>query len=310
MFSSSASAVTTRRRVALALTAGATAGAFVLAATPVGASTPPEWPTAGRLPIGCDPAVVYTNITASSWTYQFTDSTVPTLSGVRVSTGAGNIGVLAPGGTNVYAFATASDPCSGVGSVVVNYARNGAIHAGPFLANSTTDAFAGTWSGFIAKLQPDQAGVYTVPIARVGHRYDSFTLDQGFRLTAKAGGTGSALVVGSWATARSYLLRRTTLTIAAPTSVRRGKQATISGLLKYATNTAYVADAGEKVSVQTRVGTGAWKTVATVAANAAGAFSAKVTLTKTTQVRVVHAAVLSGRFTAAATSATKLVKVA
>jgi len=61
--------------------------------------------------------------------------------------------------------------------------------------------------------------------------------------------------------------------------------------------------------VQTRIGTAAWKTVAVVAATASGAVSAKVKLLKTSQVRFVHAAVLSGRFTAAVTSATKTIKV-
>jgi hypothetical protein len=309
MFNVSGTAVTSRR-VTIALAASATVGAFVIAATPVGATTPPQWPTAGRLPIGCDPAVVYANITSSSWTYEFTDSAVPTITSARVSTGAGNVGVLAPGGTNVYAYATATEPCSGVGTIAVNYARNGAINNGPFLANTTTDAFAGSWSGFIAKMQPDLAGVYTVPIARVQRRYDAFTLDQGFRLTNSTPGSGPVLVVGPWAVSRSYLLRQTTVTVAAPTSIKRGRLATVTGVLKYATNAGYVADAGEKVMVQTRVGTGAWKTVATVAANSAGAYSAKVALAKTSQVRVVHAAVLSGRFTAPVTSAVKTVKVA
>jgi hypothetical protein len=297
-----------RRRIALGLTAGASVGAFLLGAGPVNAVTPPDWPTAGRLPLGCDPGVIYTNTTATTWTYEFTDSSVPTISGPRVSTGAGTVGVLAPGGSNVYAYASISDSCSGVGGAIVDYARNGSMVSGSFLAPASTDSFAGTWSAFLGKWTPDKAGVYTVPVAAVVRRYDSITLDQNFRLVSKVNASGIVTVVGPWATAKSYLLRQTTLSIVAPTSVKRGKQATISGVLKYAINTGLVADNGEKVAVQTRVGTGAWKTVATVTANTAGAFSAKVTLSKTTQVRLVHNAVLSGRYTAAATSATKTVK--
>ncbi len=309
MLSLSHSGRSTTRRAALALTASVTVGAFVLSASPVGAATPPEWPTAGRLPIGCDPGVVYTNVTATTWTYQFSDSTVAALSNPRIATGAGNISVLPVAGANVYARVTLSDPCSGVGGGVVDWARNGAILGGNFLTPRTTDSFSGAWATLVGNLKPDSAGVWTIPVAATAHRYDTITLDQDFKLVSKTAGSSTVTIVGPWAKAKSYLLRQTTLTITAPTSVKKGKLATVSGVLKYATNAGLVADGGEKVIVQTRIGTATWKNITVVAANAAGVVTAKLKLTKSSQVRFVHAAVLSGRFTAASVSAIKTIKV-
>jgi hypothetical protein len=85
---------------------------------------------------------------------------------------------------------------------------------------------------------------------------------------------------------------------------------TVGGVLKYAGVGTYLANAGGKVVVQTKVGKGGWTNRTTLTANASGAVSWKLKILKKTQVRLVSNAVLSGLFTAAATSPVKTVKIA
>ena len=142
-------------------------------------------------------------------------------------------------------------------------------------------------------------------------RYDSFILDSDLKYTSSVAGSVNAYTFGPWSTKRLYILRQTTLGVGTPVSVHKGKQATITGLLRYATVSGYAPDNGEKVIVQTRVGTtGAWVTRATLTANPAGAVSIKIAFTKKSQVRLVHNAVLSGRFTAGVVSVVKTIKIA
>ena len=298
-----------RRIVPVLAAVGMAAVTAVTAATPAQALIIPEWPTTSYAPTGC-------TITGSApdssglFTISYSDPLQPTV--VDTAVNRTSSVVLKPGAATPYTVnVTASETCSGVGYLAVAWVR---VATGTYQAMTmtplTTDVFTGTFGG-VNSAPADEAGAYRVGVAAVGRRYDSFTLDANFRLAAPPTIAGGAAfyTAGPWSLKRLYLLRQTTVTIASPVSVKKGKLATVSGVLKYATNAGYVADAGEKVLVQTRIGTAAWKTVAVVAATASGAVSAKVKLLKTSQVRFVHAAVLSGRFTAAVTSATKTIKV-
>jgi len=65
------------------------------------------------------------------------------------------------------------------------------------------------------------------------------------------------------------------------TRVRKGRTVRISGSLRYATNAGYVADNGEKVLAQVKVGT-RWVTKATLTANSTGAVTYSCAPTRTT----------------------------
>ncbi|MBI1377049.1 MAG: hypothetical protein GC157_06165 [Frankiales bacterium] len=302
---------TTRRRVALALTAAASAGTVLLGAAPAGAAAAPAWPSTGRVPTGCDPGVVFTNPTADTWTYQFYDHTTPQITSARVSSGSRNLTVLKPTGARVVVSVTASDPCSGVGSVLVDIARDGSIGSlGGALSPASTNAFAGGWTKSLGTLHPDDAGVYTVPVAVVAHRYDDFTLDQDFRMVTHGSAAGTDTVTGSWALSKSYILRYTTLSSSAPTSISRGTTATARGVIKFATNAGYNNGNGEKVLVQVRTGTsGRWYTKATRYPRSGGRFSYSFKPSRTSQVRFVHPTDLGGRHTAMSVSAVRTIVV-
>jgi len=147
-------------------------------------------------------------------------------------------------------------------------------------------------------------------IAGAARRYDSFTLDGDFKVvgTPVDSATASIFSVGPWSATRFYALRATTLSNAlSATKLKKGKTVKATAQLKMATNAGYVADAGARVVVQTKVGKGKWVTNATLTANASGVVTYAFVLSATTQVRFVHNRVLSGNFTNGAVSAIKTV---
>ena len=298
------------RRIAPMLAAAAVVAATVVSsAGPVHAVIVPEWP-AGYVPLGCT-VTGFAGGGSGIFQVSYSDPLQPTVVDTAVN-GTTSV-VLRPGAvaTQYQVNVTASETCSGVGSLSIAWVRQSTgTYQAMTMSPLTTDVFQGRHGG-INSAQADEAGVYRVGVAVVARRYDSFVLDGNFRLASPPVPTGGStfFTTGSWSLKPLYLLRQTTLTIVAPSSVKKGRLAAVSGVLRYATNAGFVADAGERVLVQTRVGSAAWKNVAVVAATASGAVTAKVKLLRTSQVRFVHTSVLSGRFTAAVTSVTKTIKV-
>jgi hypothetical protein len=80
--------------------------------------------------------------------------------------------------------------------------------------------------------------------------------------------------------------------------------------MSYADDHAWRRDNGEKLTVQVRVGKGAWITKATLLTGATGSASYTFSPSASSQVRFLHGDVHSGRFTAASASPVLTVKVA
>ncbi len=299
---------TTRRRVAVALTAAASAVSMIVLASPAQAVVPVDWPVAGRVPLGC--ASMTPGLGATDFTYTLTDTADATV--VDFSFGGKTLLVVPPAGISTDVRARAQDSCSGVLGMAIALKRNGVpISLGVGLPVAPANVFDGWWSGNPFVLRPADSGYYTMPWAQAPHRYDSFVLDGDFKLTSKVDNTVSGAEgyqIGTWSTKRVYVLNATTLTATAPASVKKGKTAKATAVLKYATNAGYVADAGAKVSVQTKVGTGKWLTNATLTTNASGAVSYSFVVNATTSVRFIHARTLTGKFTNGVISAIKVVK--
>ncbi len=302
--------LTSRRRVAFGITATASVVSMLALAVPAQALTTPAWPTAGRVPTGCT-APISVSGTASNWSYIYTDTTTPTFSDVLVSAGATNVTVVPPAGAAVTVSAKINNACGGVGLAAANVSLNGTIITGGTLVNTTTDAFSSWWTLNLGTLPPDTAvGVWRIPIGIVARRYDTFALDKTFTLLGIPVATSSSgsPIVGAWALKPSYYLRAMTLSNAlSAAKVKKGKTVKATAVLKMATNAGYVADAGDKVVVQTKVGAGKWTSHATLTTNASGVVSYSFVLTATTQVRFLHSRVLSGKFTNAVLSAIKTV---
>jgi hypothetical protein len=159
-------------------------------------------------------------------------------------------------------------------------------------------------------MAPDSAGVYRIVAIVVLRRYDTLTLNQDFLYVSSTVPSASTVIAGPSPQKNYFVLRQTTLaTSQSATKVKKGKTVKVTGLLKYATNAGYVPDNGERVLAQTRIGTGKWVTRATLTTTSTGAVAYYLAPLRTTQVRFVLANVYSGRYTAAAISATRTVTV-
>jgi hypothetical protein len=196
-------------------------------------------------------------------------------------------------------------------TAVTDISHNGQIIGGSSLTNTTADPFASWWSAPVATVGPDDGiGVWSIPFGLTLRRYDSVVLDKDFKVVGTPVATLSAqsVTVGPWAAKRFYVVRAMTLSNAlSAAKVTKGKTVKATAVLKMATNAGYLADASDKVVVQTKVGTGTWTTRATLTTNASGVVSYSFVLTATTQVRFLHNRVLSGKYTNAVTSGIKTV---
>jgi hypothetical protein len=157
---------------------------------------------------------------------------------------------------------------------------------------------------------PDNVGKWVIPTVNVSQRYSSFVLKDDWSLVTSTAFAGTpTTVTGAWSTKAFYFLRATTLSNAlSATKLKKGKTVKATAQLKMATTAGFVNDAGAKVAVQTKVGTGKWVTKATLTANASGVVTYSFVLAATTSVRFVHATTHSGNFTNGIISAIKVVK--
>jgi hypothetical protein len=297
-----------RRRGVLVLGAALGTASVLLASTPATAVLSyPSWPSAGRLPSGC------TSVTPTApggvAQFDYVDTTRPTLVSFSL-VGGGTTLTIPPAGRRSLVQATFAQPCSGVGDAAAYVEIGGALAYVPGV-RLNSDAFRPTVRmDSSVTLTPDDAGPMRIPFFGALTRYGTFSLDLDYRLLPGATAGAGVSWFGASATTTYYLLRASDLTSAlSKAKVRKGKKVTVSGVLRYAEPASYAADDGGKVEVQTRVGTRAWKTRATLTADGTGAVSWKFKPAKTTQVRLVKKALLSGRYTAATTSAVRTVKI-
>jgi hypothetical protein len=297
-----------RRLVAMATTAIAVVVSTIALAAPADALVVPLWPAEGRVPTGCDQGITWTPVTATARRYAFTDSGTPHVTGVHIGTGASRTSVLTPAGGSLVAKVFLTEPCSGVGAVSVGVSHNGTVVVNGRATPATTDAFTATRSSSFA-VTPSRAGIYKVFATRVYRRYDAMTLDQDFRLVSVTPGTsGGSVDIGPWAATPFYVLRATMLSsVLSATKLAKGRTVTATARLTMASDVGYVGDGGAKVLVQTKVGTGAWITNATLTTSPSGVASYSFVLSATTQVRFLHKSVLSGKFTHGVVSAIRTV---
>ena len=199
------------RSTGLALGVVTTASAAVLlAAVPASAATAPDWPSS-RLPTGAGCAITayspYSSTVSGLNEYTFTDSQVPVVTGWTMNNQQ-SVLTLVPGTTLVTTRITATQSCSGVGSVasglVVGTTR--LSDDVPFL-RASTDAFRSVWASS-NPLTPANAGAYRMPTAIVAPRYASFVLTDVWKLVGKSDFVGTpAIVTGPWSTKVLYVQR-------------------------------------------------------------------------------------------------------
>lgn len=299
----------TTGRIAVAISAVVATLITVALPVPAHAVTAPDWPAAGRVPVGCDPLVTMGPINGPQWSYGFTDSGYPTVTSAVLSSTTSRTTTLPPAGAIVTATIKRVEACSGGSQfsqyTLVNMATGAVL---PRLATqSTPDPFAQTLTA-PELFTPDQAGPYRFAAISNARRYDAFGLDQDYRLASSTPGTGQTFSIGAVTQTPNYLLRATTLSNALSAArLAKGRTVKATGQLKMATNAGYVAAAGAKVAVQTKVGAGLWVTRATLTTNASGVVSYSFVLSATTSVRFLHTKVLSGSFTNGVVSATRTV---
>lgn len=302
----------TRGTVALLAAAGVLAS-LVSAAAPAGAATAPDWP-ASRVPTGTGCVIEgYTPATFSASglnEYAYTDTKTPTVTGWSAN-GRRTSLTLSPGSTLVTFRVTATQGCSGVGSVTSGLLKGSTrlSDAFPFLRDST-DAFASTWAASVS-MRPSDAGAYRIPTVNVTRRYASFELTDLFSLVSKADETAPATIVtGSWSTHVLYLRRATTQAPSGTASkVTRGKTVTVRTVLRKAEGSSWVRSAGSVVLLQTRYPGGTWVTRATRTTNKLGVASWSFKPSKALSWRWVHKGTKSGTFTAPSVSSVRSLRV-
>lgn len=305
--------MTHRARGAVVLLAAAGVLASLVSAAPAGAATAPDWP-ATRVPVGtgCDIAG-YTPASLSDSglnEYAYTDTQVPVVTGWSANGRRTDV-TLVPGTTLVTFRVTATQGCSGVGSVTSGLLKGSTrlSDAFPFLRDST-DAFASTWAASVP-MRTSDVGAYRIPTANVTRRYGSFVLTDLFSLVSKADDTDPATIVtGPWSTQVVYVRRATKqATGASASTVSRGRTVTLKTTVRKAEGSSWVTSAGSVVLLQTRTPGGRWVTRATRTTNSLGAASWSFKPTSSLSWRWVHKGTKSGAFTAPSTSATRSLRV-
>ncbi len=291
---------------------GAAAALLLTTAVPASAVTVPDWVT-GTIPVQgptCTLGSVFDDVT-HTYNMPFTDTGIPSL-GATIF-GTSSVKVIGPRATAtpVKVRVRATERCTGVKYVQVLLTRGTTTgYDNAIMSPETTDVFNGVWSTTLDKTA-DDAGFFRPTLALVQRRYDTVRLGADFELISKVDTASSfSYLTGPWSSNKLYILRQVTLTTTQNrTSVALGGSATFRATMKYATNARYAANSGETVKVQTKCGTGAWTTKATLTANSSGVVSYSFAPTRTTQVRFVHSATYTGRYTAAAISAARTIKV-
>ena len=296
-----------RRRAAIGITAATAALSIIATAAPAQAVVVPAWPSGGRVPAGCS-STDFNFIDSTHWQYIYTDTSFPKLVSATFSNNATNTTVLPPAGAAIKVTLKTTETCGG-GLANAEYLlkRNGALAFDAFIPPVTTDAFSQTFQRTETVL-PSGAGIYYFMTERVWRRYETFTLDQDFKFVSSTGTGTQVFVADAFTKVPYYVLTATTMTNAlSAAKVKKGRTVKATAVLKYATDTGYAADAGDKVYVQTKVGTGKWVTNAALTTNASGAVAYTFVVNATTSVRFVHNKVLSGKFTNAVISPVKVV---
>ena len=314
----------TRRLRSVISTAGALA---LLSALPASAMPPDGWAPAGYFPSGCGPVV----LNASSVTY--TDTTVPVLRSVEFTVNgvrSGRTLVVGPTGrSNVGVVGRVTSDCSGIGpswfspsyAAGVLYLRTtvgvanlpeivSLTHTGP--VNSWNDLFGGEYLtlGSSTPTIPGGLGARIQPLFWItAGRYTTFDLDLDGQLIAHTD-TSTSTSVSASNLAALQVLRQTVITAAGSArSVATGSSATVSGVLKMAGSNAWTR-LSARVTLQRKIGTGAWRFVASATSSSTGRVSFRTTITRSASYRVVYAGNANAGIRATAPSTSSSVAIA
>jgi len=314
----------TRRLMSVISTVGAIA---LLSALPSSAMPPDGWAQAGYFPSGCGPVVV----NPASVTY--TDTTLPvvksvefTVNGVR----SGRTLVVGPTGrSNIGVVGRVTSDCSGIGpswfspsySAGLLYLRTtvgstslpGLIaltHGGP--VNSWNDLFGGEYLTFGSSTPtiPGGLGARIQPLFwMTAGRYTTFELDLDGQLIAHTD-TSTYTSVSASNLAALQVLRQTVITAAGSArSVATGSSATVSGVLKMAGSNVWTP-LGARVTLQRKIGTGAWRSLASATSSSAGRVSFSTVIARSASYRLVYAGNANAGIRATAPSTSTSVAIA
>ena len=314
----------TRRLMSVISTAGALA---LLSALPASAMPPDGWAPAGYFPSGCGPVV----LNASSVTY--TDTTVPVLRSVEFTVNgvrSGRTLVVGPTGrSNVGVVGRVTSDCSGIGpswfspsyAAGVLYLRTtvgvanlpeivSLTHTGP--VNSWNDLFGGEYLtlGSSTPTIPGGLGARIQPLFWItAGRYTTFDLDLDGQLIAHTD-TSTSTSVSASNLAALQVLRQTVLTATGSArSVATGSSATVSGVLKMAGSNVWTP-LGARVTLQRKVGTGAWKSIASATSSSAGRVSFSTVIARSASYRLAYAGNTNAGIRATAPSTSSPVAIA
>jgi hypothetical protein len=243
--------------------------------------------------------------------FTYTDDTLPTIGNVTFAKGATKV-IVPPAGKTTRLQARMKDSCSGVAVGAPYVAINGTLLAPIGLTPSGNN---GQWFNVLAKSTPlsltsTTVGRWTFPFALVADRYSSFQLDKDHKWMSGPEVARAAPVFRELNGPTLYVLKKTRATnVASKKHVPAGGKVTFRTAVDQAGTGTWEDFSGAKVKLQSRVGSGRWKTLATRTANLAGKVSASVKAHQTASFRWLVVQNTGTTFTAKSTSKASTVSV-
>ena len=305
------------RRLIAAVSVAAAIG--LISALPAAAMPPNPWAPEGYFPTGCGAVV----LNPSSVSY--TDATIPTLESVEFTVNgvrSGRTLVVGPNGrSNVGVVGRVTSRCSGIGPswFTPSYSAGGLYlrtsvdttnlpeivqltHTGP--VNSWNDYFEAPYLslGSSTPTIPGGLGARIQPLFWLtASRYSAFELDLDGQLIAHTD-TSSISSVSASTLPALQVLRQTLLSATySSRSVTAGRSITVSGFLRMAGSGVWTPLNG-RVSLQRKIGTAAWKSIASKTASSAGRVAFSTVVSRSASYRLVYGGNSAAGLRAAAAS--------
>ncbi len=305
------------RRLIAAFSACAALG--VMTALPAAAMPPDPWAPAGYFPPGCSTVVL------NPYSVTYTDTTVPTLASLEFTVDgvrAGRTLVVGPNGlSHVGVVGRVTSGCSGVGPAwftpsygagylylrasigATNITRPVVLtHTGP--VNSWNDLFDAPYDA-LGRGTPTIAGGIGARVQPLfwlaAERYTTFELNMDGELITSTD-TSAATSVSASNLPALQVLRQTLLSATYSTrSVTAGRSIAVSGFLRMAESHAWAPLSG-RVSLQRKIGTAAWKSIASATSSSAGRVSFSTVVSRSASYRLVYGGNSAAGLRAAAAS--------
>ena len=268
-----------RRSIVFGVLLGA-GGLFIGSAA---GAAPDPWPANGFRP-----SCTSVQLSNSPTGIQYNDALTPTITSVFVTPKV----VIGPsGGGNLVFSATANEPCSGVGTIAVLFSQGGSPGGGELLKPANNDAFHAKLSFTYAVPSSQPPAAFTMTNWLAWSRYSSFILGYDDKLLASTPIDFATAPGSQWSGVplTCFLVDQSTFTGGTTTkTAKKGATVSFPVTLQHWDGSAVVVTPSAAISLQRKVGKGAWKKVASATTDATGKATLSFKVTATASYQVVY----------------------